>query len=141
MRRHIQAGRIRDLDRSGRTVEAESLSHFPRHETHPTLRGAVVPAYNVVGIAVTGPFAQRQNDQLGLGLASAQISSRYRRAQNAAGAPTSSPETAIELTYLANLTTWLGVHADLQYIIQPGGSLALASSFVPALQMAVAREF
>ena len=126
------------------------LWHSPGNATELALFGQLGigdPAVNVVGgfagvgIAVTGPFAQRQNDQLGLGLASAQISSRYRRAQNAAGAPTSSPETAIELTYLANLTTWLGVHADLQYIIQPGGSLALASSFVPALQMAVAREF
>lgn len=101
----------------------------------------VVGGYAGGGISLTGPFSHRPNDQLGLGVASAQISSHYRRAQNAAGTRTSSLETTVELTYLATVASWVGVQADLQYVIRPGGNLLLGNSLVPGLRLALSRTF
>ncbi len=93
------------------------------------------------GLALTGPFRRRPDDQLGLAVASARVSSHYRRARSANGTPTSSPETTIELTYLANIVEWLGVHADLQYVVRPGGTLSLGNSLVPSLELGLSRTF
>lgn len=101
----------------------------------------VVNGYVGGGLVVTGLVKSRRDDQLGLAVASAQLSSHFRRAQYAAGWPTSSPETAIELTYLASVTSWLGVHTDLQYVVRPGGNLSLGNALVPGLQLGLSYTF
>lgn len=101
----------------------------------------IIRGYAGGGLALTGPFRRRPDDQLGLAVASAQISSHYRRAQYAAGVPTSSPETTIELTYLANIASSLGVHTDLQYVVRPGGNLSLGNALVPGLRLGLSYTF
>lgn len=100
-----------------------------------------VERYTGAGVALTGPFSRRLSDQIGLAVASASIGEPYRHGQHAAGIPTSSPETAIELTYVANVASWIGLHADLQYIMQPGGVISLRNALVPALQVGVSQTF
>jgi porin len=100
-----------------------------------------VGAYAGGGVSLTGPLRHRASDQLGLGVASAQVGSHYRRAQRASGVETFSPETVIELTYLANVARWITLHPDVQYVLRPGGNSRLANALVPGLQITLSRAF
>jgi porin len=50
-------------------------------------------------------------------------------------------ETALELTYLAQLASWIAVQPDLQYILNPGGAGTARHAFVLTMQVAVSRSF
>ena len=56
-------------------------------------------------------------------MAAARNGSHYERTQTAAGGPAAG-ETSVELTYLAQLGSWLTVQPDVQYVIHPGGTRA-----------------
>ena len=89
------------------------------------------------GLTLTGPFAGRADDELGLGVAAALMGSHFTRAQSAAFGPTPA-EITIELTYLAQAISRLSVQPDLQYVIHPGGTRALPNALVPGLRIALA---
>lgn len=88
------------------------------------------------GFTFTAPFSSRAQDALGLAVAAARNGSHYERAQTAAGVPAAG-ETSVELTYLAQLGSWLTVQPDLQYVIHPGGTRAPRNAVVPGLRVAV----
>jgi len=88
------------------------------------------------GFTLTAPFASRAQDALGLAVAAARNGSHYERAQTAAGG-TAAGETSVELTYLAQLGSWLTVQPDVQYVIHPGGTRATRNAVVPGLRVAV----
>ena len=90
------------------------------------------------GLTFTAPFAGRAQDQVGLAVASALSGSHYDRAQAAAGTPAAS-ETTLELTYLAQLRSWLAVQPDVQLVIHPGGTSARRDALVPGLRIALSR--
>jgi carbohydrate-selective porin OprB len=48
-------------------------------------------------------------------------------------------ETALELTYLAQLSGSLAVQADLEYVVSPGGSRTTRNALMPGLRIALAR--
>jgi porin len=95
-----------------------------------------VGSYLGGGLTVTAPFSGRTQDQLGLALASAVDGSHYDRAQASAGTPAAS-ETTVELTYLVQLSSWLAIQPDLQYVVHPGGTEATRNALVPGLRVAV----
>jgi porin len=88
------------------------------------------------GLTFTAPFPSREGDELGLAVAAARNGSHYERAQMAAGAPAAG-ETTMELTYLAQLGSWLSVQPDLQYVIHPGGTRSMRNAVVLGLRVAV----
>src|SRR3989441_258814 len=88
------------------------------------------------GFTFTAPFSSRAQDALGLAVAAARNGSHYERAQTAAGG-TAAGETTVELTYLAQLGSWLTVQPDVQYVIHPGGTRATRNAVVPGLRVAV----
>jgi porin len=88
------------------------------------------------GLTFTAPFRSRAQDALGLAVAAARNGSHYERAQTAAGAPAAG-ETTLELTYLAQLGSWLTVQPDVQYVIHPGGARATRNAVVLGLRVAV----
>jgi porin len=88
------------------------------------------------GLTLAAPFPSRAQDVLGLAVAAARNGSHYERAQAATGIPAAG-ETTVELTYLAQLSSWLAVQADLQYVIHPGGTRARRNAVVPGLRVAV----
>src|SRR6266699_1094810 len=88
------------------------------------------------GLTFTAPFSSRAQDALGLAVAAARNGSHYERAQTATGSPAAG-ETSVELTYLAQLGSWLSVQPDLQYVIHPGGTPATRNAVVPGLRVAV----
>jgi porin len=90
------------------------------------------------GLTFTAPFPSRAQDALGLAVAASRNGSHYERAQMAAGAPAAG-ETTMELTYLAQLGSWLSVQPDLQYVIHPGGTRSTRNAVVLGLRFALSR--
>jgi porin len=88
------------------------------------------------GLTFTAPFPSRAQDELGLAVAAARNGSSYERAQAVAGTPAAG-ETTVELTYLAQLGSWLAVQPDVQYVIHPGGTRAARNAVVLGLRIAV----
>ena len=54
----------------------------------------------------------------------------FRRAQREIGLDPERHETALELTYRAQITDWFGLQPDIQYIINPGLDSELDNAFV-----------
>ena len=77
-------------------------------------------SYIGAGLTAVGPIDGRPNDELGLAIASARNGGHYMEAQRQLALPVSNAETTIELTYLMQVTPWLALQPDLQYILRPG---------------------
>lgn len=82
------------------------------------------------GFVYTGLVPGRTEDQLGLAIAHVELGTPYRRALELAGAASNSSETNIELTYRANLTSWLTLMPDIQYIVNPGANPDVADAIL-----------
>ena len=74
-----------------------------------------IERYYGAGLVYTGLIPGRDEDVIGLGVASAHLSRRLRPLEG------KTQETAIELFYKAPLLPWLTVQPDVQYILNPGG--------------------
>jgi len=73
------------------------------------------------GLVYTGPFAGRDEDQLGLAFSRVRFGARYREAAAIAGEPVGRGETNVELTYRTAVAPWLTLQPDVQYVINPSG--------------------
>lgn len=89
-----------------------------------------------LGLNYRGPLPGRSEDQLGLALATALTSAEYRLASGAGRS-----ETNIELTYRAQLTQWLSIQPDLQYVINPGPFAANDNALVAGLRAEIGFQF
>ena len=87
------------------------------------------------GVTLTGPLASRAQDALGLAVAAARNGSHFERAQAAAGVPAAG-ETTVELTYAVELSSWVMMQPDLQYVIRPGGTALTRNAVVLGLRLA-----
>jgi porin len=76
-------------------------------------------SYVGAGLAVSGLSKGRPDDQLGVALAMARNGSHYIESQQEAGLPVTAAETAIELSYLAQIASWVSLEPDLQYVFHP----------------------
>jgi porin len=56
---------------------------------------------------------------LGLGVAAAIAGHDFGRVAEEAGMPVDGAEVVVELTYRAQITPWLSLQPDLQYIVNP----------------------
>ena len=88
-------------------------------------------------MTLTAPFEARSAVEIGLGLASAGNGSHYTRAQTAQGLPVENAEKSIELTYLTQLNSWLALQPDVQYIINPNTTPALANAMAVQLRFEI----
>jgi porin len=75
--------------------------------------------YIGVGLALSGAFSNRPDDEMGLAMAMARNGSSYLDAQRRAGSGVDAAETAVELTYLAPVASWFAIQPDVQYVIHP----------------------
>lgn len=94
-------------------------------------------AYLGFGAAYQGLIDGRPDDILGLAFAHARNGKTFRRAQALAGAPVEKHETNIELTYRAQLTPWLAVQPDAQWVINPGTDPTLRNALVVGFRFEV----
>jgi len=82
------------------------------------------------GLSYKGLIPTRDDDTVGIGFGYAQLSNGARDSLAADGSNPTGAEMVIEFTYQAQITRWLVVQPDLQYIINPGGANDLNNAFV-----------
>jgi len=73
------------------------------------------------GMIWKGPFRRLERDVLALGFAAEFFS---------AALPDQTVETVLEAAYSFNLTTWLTITPDIQYIIRPSGMKSIDNAFL-----------
>jgi porin len=90
------------------------------------------------GLVLHGPVLGFEDEALGVAVTVAENGRPFRRAQAALGARVERREAALELTYRIQVTPWLTVQPDLQYVINPGADPALKNALVAGLRFEVA---
>ena len=94
-------------------------------------------SYIGAGLTGTGVFKGRGADELGLAVAYARNGTHYMDSQTAQGLPVTHAETAIEVTYLMQVNSWLALQPDLQYVIRPNTTSAIANAWAFQLRIEV----
>ena len=95
-------------------------------------------SYIGAGLTAVGIIPGRDSDELGVALAYARNGSHYVNSQRLQGAPVTRAETTIEITYLTQLTKWLAVQPDLQYVIYPGTNPTIPNALALQLRFQIA---
>jgi porin len=101
------------------------LSVFGQFTANPRASAQITRWY-AAGLVKTGTFTGRDADTLALGVVHAQVNPRLREsfaaADRSADGYASLPagETVVELSYGMQPLRWLGVRADVQYVVDPG---------------------
>lgn len=108
---------------------SQGLGWFGRIAFSPQDRN-FVGFYFDTGITYQGLVPTRDSDTAGLGFAYAQLTEGAAQGAFNNGSREVGAEMVLEATYQAQLTNWLVVQPDLQFIIQPGGSGSIDNSFV-----------
>ncbi len=121
-----------------RADDADGLAGWLRFGVADTRYNAIA-SYLGGGIVYAGPFKGRKDDQVGLSVASANFSRRYRRSQTLKGTPIDRREVVIEAGYLATLAPWLRVQPDIQYVINPGGDARRGDAMVAGFRVKIGR--
>jgi len=93
-------------------------------------------SYVGAGLVASGVLPGRQ-DELGIAVASARNGSHYLEQQAQLGAPAQTSETAIELTYLVQVSKSVAVQPDLQYIVHPNTDPAIKNALAFLLRFEV----
>ncbi len=75
------------------------------------------------GITITAPLPGRENDTAGIDFGLGRVSSRVADFDRDAGLKRRGCEELVELTYQAQITPWLVVQPDLQYVFTPAGGV------------------
>lgn len=89
-----------------------------------------IASYWGAGLNYTGLIPGRDRDGLGLAVASARNGDKFMEfRRDVELAPVEHTETAVELTYRAEVRPWLFVQPDAQYIINPGMDPAVKNAF------------
>jgi porin len=89
------------------------------------------------GMNWIGPFRGREKDTFGFGAAFLQISPAKRQYGNSVifytgtGSQYSSNETVLEAFYICQLTPWLQLQPDAQYVVNPGAGIPSDFSQTP----------
>lgn len=117
--------------------DVQGMALFARGGYSPEDRSAFEFAFDT-GLHYRGLIPGRDDDALAMGFAYVNISDDVRRAERAAGAGLlSDHELAVELSYRINVSSWLGIQPDVQWIHHPGGSRAVDDAFVIGLRTRV----
>ena len=76
-------------------------------------------SYLGAGMVATRPLSKRPTDEIGVAIAIARNGSAYLGHQSQISMTTTKTETAVELTYLAQIASRLALQPDFQYVIHP----------------------
>jgi porin len=93
--------------------------------------------YFGTGIVYTGLLPGRDEDKLGVAIAAANNSSRYKNLVADQGSEVDNSEVNIELSYSAALLPWLVIEPDIQYIVNPGFDPSLDNAFAVSLRFSI----
>jgi porin len=81
------------------------------------------------GLTLTDPLPGRDNDSAGIDLGVGHVSGQASDLDHATAfysgifTPIRGTETLVELTYQAQITPWLLVQPDVQFVLNPGGGI------------------
>jgi len=114
----------------------QGLACFSRVSFTPADRN-VVDFYFDAGITCKGCIPTRDDDTAGLGFGMAQLSSGAQASLGDENGGALSPEMVVEFTYQSQITPWLVVQPDIQYLINPSGSSQLSNAFVIGARAAI----
>ena len=112
----------------------QGLSLFTRVTYNPQTDRNLVTWYFDAGMAYVGLFDNRPQDILGLGFAWAKLTPYLNNsiaAQNSLDGtqtPLVAPESLIEVTYQAPMSSWLTLQPFFQYAINPGGKAPMPNN-------------
>jgi porin len=147
---------------AGSAIEARGNSGvYLRGETQlwqsPTITGRTLTGFSRLGLArgkfnlfdafvsggltLSAPLASRPDDALGVAFAWARAGDGARSAALLSGGALDSGELAIELTWRAQITDWLAVQPDMQYVINPGLDPGLDDVFAVGLRAQLSWTF
>jgi porin len=90
---------------------------------------AAPDAQNLIGFSFNGgftlaaPLPGRDDDQAGIDAGVGRVSSRSAGLDRDQGTMVRGGETLVEMTYQAQVTPWLQLQPDLQYVVDPGAGL------------------
>jgi porin len=107
----------------------QGLGGFTRISFDPQDRN-FVGFYFETGLVYTGLISGRDNDAIGIALGYADLTNGAAQTMFDEGAREAGYEMVIEATYDAEITRWLHVQPDIQYIVRPGGSGDLGNALV-----------
>jgi porin len=99
--------------------EPRSIGLFARVMGAPGDRNLVSLSANA-GIVMKAPFAGRDNDSVGLGLAYIKVGNHVRGFDIDNGFVPRTSETALEATYIYQVTPWWQLQGDVQYTFNAG---------------------
>jgi porin len=86
--------------------------------------------YFDTGLTYKGLIPTRDNDTIGIAFAYAQLGNTAQNSLIDEGSVGVGAEMVLEATYQAQITPWLIIQPDIQYIINPGGTQDLGNAFV-----------
>jgi porin len=104
------------------TDSARSLNLFARVMGAPETQNIIEFSFNG-GVTLTAPIPSRDNDQAGIDFGLGKVSGRAAALDRDGGVTAQGTEELIELTYQAQVTTWLTLQPDIQYVINPGAGV------------------
>ena len=93
------------------------------------------------GVVLDNPLPGRADDQLGLAFAQAINGEPFKDSVRAAGGVPENAETNLELTYRAQITNWLAIQPDVQYVLNAGAVDGLKDPLVLGVRFELARTF
>jgi porin len=114
---------------SAEYVRSDAVAYFVR-AGHASEKLNLVENYLATGAVWTGPLSARKEDQLGVAIAHARISSSVVQAGF-----TKAAETNIEVTYAAPITDNLTLQGDIQYVANPAGGFVVDHALVVGLRI------
>ncbi len=94
-------------------------------------------SYIGAGLAASGLIPRRPDDQLGIAMAMARNGFGYIEGQQQMGLPVNAAETAIELSYLAQIASWVSVEPDIQYVIHPNTDPRITNALVGQIRLEI----
>lgn len=107
---------------------SKSVNMFARIMGAPSAQNLISFFFNG-GLTLTDPLPGRDNDTAGIDLGIGKVSSQAADLDRATAfytggfVPIRGTETLVELTYQAQVTPWLQVQPDLQFVLNPGGGI------------------
>ncbi|MCE2565155.1 carbohydrate porin [Komagataeibacter sp. FNDCF1] len=101
-------------------TSARSLGVFARATGNSGDRNMISFAIDA-GVNLKAPFRGRDNDTIGLGWGIGRASSGQRAYDRTSGSLVQGNENHLELTYQAQVTPWMVMQPDFQYVWHPAG--------------------
>ena len=106
--------------------------------------GTAAGRFNAVdeyaGLALSTNIPAHPGHSLGFGVAWAHLGDEYRALRSFDGQPATAAESTFELVYRAELTPWLTLLPNVQFVSAPGADPVVGDSWIAGLRFELSRE-